>query len=95
MMKAKSTNVELEIPSFGTIKNPIGQMDSEHDFEGEAFRKIAKLSDNYNPPSNACNTYKVTYAKLKEFEEDLHFHIHLENNILFKKAIELEEELFA
>ena len=68
-------------------------MMEEHDIEGERFRKIAQLSDNYNPPADGCSTYRVAFALLKEFEEDLHLHIHLENNILFPKAIELEKEL--
>ena len=61
----------------------------EHDIEGERFRKIAQLSSDYSPPADACGTYKVTYSLLKEFEDDLHTHIHLENNILFPKAIEI------
>ena len=65
----------------------------EHDTEGEIFRRIEKLTDNYTPPLDACNTYKVTFALLKEFETDLHLHIHLENNILFPKSIEMEKEV--
>lgn len=80
-------------PSFGTIQNPIDMMKHDHDDEGERFRQIAKLSRNYTPPADACNTYKVTFSLLKEFEEDLHLHIHLENNILFPKSIELEKEI--
>lgn len=80
-------------PSFGTVKNPIRMMMHEHDNEGERFRKIARLTQNYTPPEDACNTYKVTYALLKEFEEDLHLHIHLENNILFPKSVAAESHL--
>lgn len=65
----------------------------DHDGEGERFRKIASLTNDYNPPADACNTYRVTFSMLKEFEEDLHLHIHLENNILFPKAISMEEKL--
>ncbi|MPT32894.1 MAG: iron-sulfur cluster repair di-iron protein, partial [Chryseobacterium sp.] len=56
------------------------------------FDKIATLTNQYTPPADACNTYKVTYAMLQEFENDLHKHIHLENNILFPKAITLEAD---
>src|SRR5690606_29669799 len=70
-------------PPFGTVQNPVRSMMHEHDLEGERFRKIAALSNGYTPPADACNTYKVSYAMLKEFEDDLHLHIHLENNILF------------
>ena len=77
-------------PNFGTIQNPIQMMMEEHEVEGERFRKMSSLSDGYNPPADACATYKVAYSMLKEFEGDLHLHIHLENNILFPKAIEME-----
>lgn len=78
---------------FGTVENPISMMMHEHDTEGERFRKIAELSNDYNPPADACNTYRVTFALLKEFEDDLHMHIHLENNILFPGVIALEKQL--
>ncbi|NJB81530.1 iron-sulfur cluster repair di-iron protein [Wenyingzhuangia aestuarii] len=83
----------IEKPFFETLENPIDCMKHEHDNEGERFRKIAALSNDYTPPKEACNTYKVVFAMLKEFEEDLHMHIHLENNILFPKAIALEKEI--
>ena len=82
-------------PTFGSIENPINQMEDEHTNEGERFRKIIALSNNYTPPEGACNTYIVTFQKLREFENDLHLHIHLENNILFPKAIALEKSLLA
>jgi regulator of cell morphogenesis and NO signaling len=93
MMAAKSSDETSVQAGFSTVQNPIKMMMQEHDVEGERFRKMSSLSDNYTPPSYACNTYKVAYSFLKEFEDDLHLHIHLENNILFPKAIELEEEL--
>ncbi|WP_372757544.1 iron-sulfur cluster repair di-iron protein [Mariniflexile sp.] len=82
----------IEAPHFGTVENPIAMMMEEHDNEGERFRKIAELSNNYTPPADGCNTYQVTYAMLKDFEEDLHLHIHLENNILFPGAVKLEKQ---
>lgn len=78
-------------PHFGSVKNPIKMMMDEHENEGERFERIAALSENFTPPSDACNTYRVTYALLDEFKTDLHQHIHLENNILFPKAIKMEE----
>jgi len=77
-------------PSFGTVQNPIRMMEMEHEQVGDLLKQIGVLSNNYTPPAHACNTYRVEYFKLKEFEDDLHRHIHLENNILFPKAIELE-----
>lgn len=93
MMQAKAEGTELAVPHFGDIENPIKMMEDEHDEAGEIMRKIAKLSNNYTPPQGACNTYRAFFAKLEEFEDDLHHHIHLENNILFPKALKLEKEL--
>ncbi|WP_286744254.1 iron-sulfur cluster repair di-iron protein [Roseivirga sp. UBA1976] len=93
MMTSKSEEIKERPPHFGTIENPVQTMMHEHDTEGERFRQIKKLSNSYVPPPDACNTYMVTYALLKEFEEDLHLHIHLENNILFPKAIAMEKQL--
>lgn len=78
--------------AFGTVENPISVMRHEHDIEGGRFQRIAELTGNYTPPADACNTYRVTFSLLKEFEEDLHLHVHLENNILFPKAIKMEQE---
>ena len=91
MAQAQRDNEKLELPGYGSVENPIAMMKHEHNTEGERFRKIAELSNDYQPPAEACNTYRVVFALLKEFEEDLHKHIHLENNILFPKAIELEK----
>ncbi|MCR4030318.1 MULTISPECIES: iron-sulfur cluster repair di-iron protein [Flavobacterium] len=92
MVKTKESDGILSQPSFGTVSNPIAMMMHEHDNEGERFREIAALTDNYTPPADACTTYRVTFAMLKEFEADLHKHIHLENNILFPKAVILEKD---
>ena len=95
MADAKHEGSKIAAPHFGTVQNPIAMMMHEHTAEGDRFRKIEELSNDYTPPQNACNTYRVTFALLKEFEADLHLHIHLENNILFPKAVELEKELKA
>ena len=68
-------------------------MQMEHDIAGEMLKKLNELTSNYTPPEDACNTYRASFANLKEMENDIHFHIHLENNILFPKAIELESKL--
>lgn len=83
-------NSDIAAP-FGTIQNPIRMMMHEHDGEGERFRRIKELSNQYTSPADGCNTYRAAYATLKAFEDDLHLHIHLENNILFPKSIELEQ----
>ncbi|MBU3660867.1 MAG: iron-sulfur cluster repair di-iron protein [Flavobacteriales bacterium] len=91
MVMAKNSGQNFNTALFKTVETPIAMMQNEHEVEGERFRKIANLTQNYTPPADACNTYSVTFSLLKEFEEDLHLHIHLENNILFPKAIELEK----
>ena len=95
LVKAHEFNTPIDLPHFGTAQNPIAMMKEEHDIEGERFRLIAGLSNNYQPPAHACNTYKVAYSMLEEFEKDLHKHIHLENNILFPKALGLEAKVFS
>ncbi|MEO9967956.1 MAG: iron-sulfur cluster repair di-iron protein [Reichenbachiella sp.] len=93
MEKAKSQDKPLPQLAFGSISNPIQAMEGEHDFEGESFKSIARLTDNFTPPDDACSTYQVAFAKLKEFVDDLHRHIHLENNILFENAVAIELEI--
>ncbi len=93
MVAAQEEGVTLPRPPFGTVDSPIAMMEEEHDAAGELFREIAELSNNYTPPAHACNTYKAFYAKLEEFENDLHLHVHLENNILFPKAKLMEKAL--
>lgn len=71
-----------------TLETPIQVMLAEHDTAGELIQSIRFLSNNYTVPAHACPTYTITYKKLKEFDDDLMKHIHLENNILFKKVTE-------
>jgi len=92
-VRKMAADTASEHPQFGTVQNPIKMMMQEHDTEGDRFRKIAELSNNYTPPTDACATYNVAFSMLKEFEDDLHLHIHLENNILFPKAIAAEQIL--
>ena len=78
---------------FGEAVNTIDMLDDEHKTEGDRFEKISALTSEYTCPTDGCGTYQVTYQTLKDFENDLHRHIRLENNILFKKALILETEL--
>ncbi|MEI7628558.1 MAG: iron-sulfur cluster repair di-iron protein [Bacteroidota bacterium] len=73
------------------IEGPIGVMMAEHDHAGNILYKIRELTNNYEAPDGACTTFKVSLMELKEFEEDLHRHVHLENNHLFIKALEMME----
>jgi regulator of cell morphogenesis and NO signaling len=77
-------------PPFGTVANPIRMMMAEHDSAGDVLREIRTASNDYTPPADACMTFQTVYRALAEFEADLHQHIHLENNILFPRAIALE-----
>lgn len=75
---------------FGTVGNPVHMMELEHDDAGNALKELSSLTSNYTPPQDACFSYNTLFAALKEFETDLHQHIHLENNILFPRAVALE-----
>ena len=75
---------------FGTVANPIAMMTQEHDAAGTLIGEIRRLSGNFTCPEDACPTFHAFYDGLKEFEQDLHQHIHLENNILFPRAIALD-----
>jgi regulator of cell morphogenesis and NO signaling len=90
MQEAKRNGTPAPIPVFGSIANPIHLMEAEHESAGGSMEAIRTLSSNYTPPQDACTSYRVLFAKLQEFEQDLHQHVHLENNILFPKAIAIE-----
>jgi len=77
-------------PMFGTVRNPVRQMRTEHDTAGDILRNIRKLSSDYSLPGDACASFKAAYEALEDLEKDLHQHIHLENNVLFPKAEEVE-----
>ena len=87
---AKNNSQVISVPPFGKVQNPIKVMEEEHQQAGDDMAKISKLTNNYTPPNNSCGTFRVLYSELKDFEKDLHVHVHLENNILFPKAMELE-----
>ncbi|HEY6913607.1 MAG TPA: iron-sulfur cluster repair di-iron protein [Paludibacter sp.] len=72
-----------------TVISEITRMTGEHEFAGGAMDRINVLSDNYSVPADGCSTYQVTYKLLEQFEDDLHIHVHLENNILYPKALKL------
>lgn len=73
-------------PLAENLKAPISMMEHEHVIAGDLMKSIRRLSNNYTVPEFACPTYRVTFQKLKEFDNDLMTHVHLENNILFPKA---------
>lgn len=95
MAVAHREGTPLPPPFFGAVENPIRMMEAEHESAGGEMEEIRRLSADFTPPSDACTSYRVLFAKLHEFEQDLHQHVHLENNILFPKAITLERDIFA
>jgi regulator of cell morphogenesis and NO signaling len=86
----KMENGEAPVPFFGTVQNPIRMMMLEHETAGEKLLELRSLTMDYALPDEACTSYKALFARLIELEADLHQHIHLENNILFPRALELE-----
>lgn len=78
---------------FGTVANPVRMMMLEHDAAGELLRELRAASVDYTAPADGCVSYQTLYRALEEFEADLHQHIHLENNVLFPRAAELEKGL--
>jgi regulator of cell morphogenesis and NO signaling len=90
METAVSSGRPIPRPAFGSVSNPVNMMELEHESAGAALKEISSLSSNYQPPESACFSYRTLYAALKDFEADLHQHIHLENNILFPRAIAME-----
>lgn len=89
---ADHENSRLQI-NINYLQSPITVMENEHDHAGSLMNEIRMLSNDYNPPIDACTTYRLSYAVLQAFELDLHQHVHLENNILFPKSITLFKKL--
>lgn len=79
-------------PPFGTVQNPVRMMIHEHDVAGEALRAMRQSSAGYAPPGDACTSFRTLYQAISDLEADLHQHIHLENNILFPRAIAMERD---
>ena len=90
MESAIASAGKIPPPFFITVQNPVRMMMNEHDTAGDLLREMRSISGNYVPPSDACISYQTLYQALAEFEADLHQHIHLENNILFPRAVEME-----
>jgi regulator of cell morphogenesis and NO signaling len=77
---------------FGPVVNPIGMMMQEHDSAGDALRTLRSITNDYSAPADGCISYRTLYQALQGFEADLHQHIHLENNILFPRAVAMQEK---
>ena len=92
MEQARSEGLEVPPAMFGSVEVPISRMLADHEDAGELTARIRALSAEFQPPEGACPTYRALYQGLEEFERDLHRHVHLENNILFPRALEIERE---
>lgn len=89
----RSGNGATEVrPNNGTAAQAISMMEDEHDEAGNLMAKLEQMSEGFTPPEDACTTFRVYFQNLEAFRDDLHKHVHLENNILFPKALELEKE---
>ena len=86
---AESQDPAALLAPFGTVENPIRMMMMEHDTAGDILRRLRAVTSDYRVPSDGCISYQTLYQALEGFEKDLHQHIHLENNVLFPKAVEL------
>ncbi|MFB6319471.1 iron-sulfur cluster repair di-iron protein [Saccharicrinis sp. FJH54] len=87
------SEINLSEQKYQEAVSTIETMFEEHQTEGDRFEHMSEITSGYTCPPDGCNTYRVTYQTLKEFEDDLHRHIHLENNILFRKALNLAREI--
>ena len=93
LAKAADQHGVVPFAPFVTVNNPIRMMMREHDVAGQILRELRALTSDYTVPPDACISYQTLFAAIENFEKDLHQHIHLENNILFPKALELERAL--
>ena len=93
LVAAKEGQAKFEQSPFGSVRNPVNMMEMEHQVVGEDLETLRNITAGYRLPDDACASYSLLYRLLAELEEDLHLHIHLENNILFPKALVLEKEL--
>jgi regulator of cell morphogenesis and NO signaling len=90
---SQATGQPVPHTCFGTVAQPIAMMEHEHDSAGEALARIREITGNFQVPEFACVTYRALMTGLAELEQDLHMHIHLENNILFPRAQQMEASL--
>lgn len=92
--KAVASQMPVPMSCFGTVANPIRMMEFEHDQAGDLLKEMRRVTSDFTVPEDGCFSYQALYNGLKGFEADLHQHIHLENNILFPKAKQLEDQVF-
>ncbi|WP_207492402.1 iron-sulfur cluster repair di-iron protein [Aridibaculum aurantiacum] len=92
MVHVRNTGGELPV-ELQQVETPVQMMEADHEGAGEILKQMRQITNDFTPPANACSSFGLLYFKLGALEADLHQHIHLENNILFPKAVELEKQL--
>lgn len=90
---ARRAGASAPASPFGTMLHPVRAMEDEHRTAGEQLARLRALTGNYMPPPDACTTYRLCYGELQRFQADLIQHVHMENNVLFPRALELERQL--
>jgi regulator of cell morphogenesis and NO signaling len=95
LVRAKARSIVPLVPVFGTIDHPIRMMQFEHEEAGSILEKMRELTNDYAVPDDACPSFNALYVGIEALEKDLHQHIHLENNVLFPAAVELEKSVFS
>lgn len=93
LVQAKNSGNTEALRTQFSLAAPVQMMEAEHEVAGEILEELNKVTNGYTAPEGACNSFQFLYKKLKALDDDLHQHIHLENNILFPKALGLEKEL--
>ena len=91
MEDAVTRGMPFPRPPFGTVQNPVRMMVLEHDNAGAVLHEIRKLSGDYRVPPDGCHSFQALYEGLTSFESDMHQHVHLENNVLFPRAVAIED----
>ena len=91
LAEARRTGAHRPASPFGTLANPVRVMEADHALAGDLMGQLRTLTSDFTPPDDACATYRSCYAELARYEQDLHQHVHLENNVLFPRAIDLED----
>jgi regulator of cell morphogenesis and NO signaling len=90
---ARRAGTRLPGSPFGTVLHPVRVMEEDHRAAADLLTRLRTLTAGFTPPDDGCTTYRACYAELERFERDLHWHVHLENNVLFPRAFELEQQL--
>lgn len=90
-----ANKMTVAFPPFGTVQHPIKMMSVEHEEVGDILSRMRTVTNDYDLPDGACPSFTALYHRFEEFERDIHQHIHLENNILFPRAVELEQSAFS